>query len=234
MLKGRSTMGRYRILLFDLDDTLLDFSKAEEEALRKLFANHRLEPTTKTKEHFKRFNELLWKAYEKGEAEIEELANIRFTVFFNEYGIEVDGIQMNKEYRNYLKENYYFIEGALELVKNLSHHFHLYIVTNGDVDTQMKRIQLSGLTPFSRRFFISERVGFPKPKKEFFDYVFLNIDGFKKEETILIGDSYHADVVGGSLAGIDTCWFNPRMKQREGDTQPAYEIRKLEELYNLL
>lgn len=209
-------MHNYRILLFDLDDTLLDFSKTEEEALEHLFVNHHLEPTKKVKEHFKRYNHLLWKAYENKELDIEEFTNIRFSFFFNEYGIEVDGMQLNKDYRKYLIENYYLIEDALELVKHLSHQFQLYIVTNGDVDTQKKRIERSGLSSFFKGFFISEQVGFPKPKKEFFHYVFSHIEGFNKDATLLIGDSFHADIVGGTLAEIDTCWFNPERKKEKG------------------
>lgn len=90
-------MHNYRIVLFDLDDTLLDFRKTEEVSLQKLFANHHLKLTPKIKEHYKNFNHLLWKAYEKGEIEQEELVNTRFSVFFHEYGIEVNGIEMNKE-----------------------------------------------------------------------------------------------------------------------------------------
>lgn len=55
---------------------------------------------------------------------------------------------MNKEYNSYLKDNYYLIEGAFAIVKKLSKQYSLYIVTNGDDQTQIERIQFSGLAPF--------------------------------------------------------------------------------------
>jgi 2-haloacid dehalogenase len=70
--------------------------------------------------------------------------------------------------------------------------------------------------------------------KEFFDYVFARISNFDPQQALIIGDSLSSDIKGGQLAGMDTCWFNPMGQENDTDIIPTYEIRKLQELYQIL
>ncbi|MGQ0515004.1 HAD hydrolase-like protein, partial [Bacillus sp. D-CC] len=63
-----------------------------------------------------------------------------------------------------------------------------------------------------------------KPMKEYFDYVFERIPNFAPEEGLIIGDSLSADIKGGYVAGIDTCWFNPERELNDGGIIPTYEV----------
>lgn len=126
------------------------------------------------------------------------------------------------------------IDGAYELIERLSPSFDLYIVTNGVSRSQYKRLGDSGLYPFFKDVFVSEDTGFQKPMKEYFDYVFARIPGFSAEHGLIIGDSLSADIKGGQMAGIDTCWFNPGKKENESGIIPTYEIQSLDELYDVL
>jgi len=224
----------YQTLLFDLDDTLLDFGQAENQALEKLFMELAIPLTKDMRETYKMFNTGLWRAHEEGKIGREELVNTRFAIFFEHYGKKVDGAEYERKYRSYLNDGHQLIEGAMELIQTLRDKFELYIVTNGVVATQEKRLKDSGLSPYFHHVFVSEEVGYQKPKLEFFDHVFQKLSHVDKAKTLIIGDSLTSDIQGGVNAGIDTCWYNPHAKKNNIDVQPTYEIRKLEELGRIL
>lgn len=227
-------MKQYRTLLFDVDDTILDFKAAEALALRLLFEDQNIPLTDEMKTQYKTINQSLWRAFEEGKITRDEVVNTRFSALFKEYGYEADGALLEQKYRRFLEKGHQLMDGAFDLISNLQLQFDLYIVTNGVSKTQYKRLRDSGLFPFFKDIFVSEDTGCQKPMKEYFDYVFARIPQFSAEHTLIIGDSLTADVKGGQLAGLDTCWFNPDLKQNELEIMPTYEIRELEELYRIL
>jgi 2-haloacid dehalogenase len=228
-------MKNYRTLFFDVDDTLLDFGAAEKVALRLLFEEQNIPLTPEIETKYKQVNQGLWKAFEEGKMGRDEVVNTRFSLLFQEYGQEVDGVLYETKYRSYLEEGHDLIHGALELVTDLhKSQFDLYIVTNGVSKTQDKRLRNSGLHPLFKNVFVSEDTGYQKPMKEFFDYVFARVPDFEPEQALIIGDSLTADIKGGQLAGLDTCWFNPKKKSNQTDIVPTYEIQSLDELYRIL
>jgi len=224
----------YKTLLFDVDDTLLDFKAAEKTALRLLFADQQLPFTPELEAQYKRINQGLWRAFEEGKIDRDEVVNTRFSRLFRENGHVVDGALLEKRYRGFLDEGHQLIEGAFELIMNLQHHFDLYVVTNGVSRTQDKRLRDAGLHPFFIDIFVSEDTGYQKPMKEYFDFVFERIPGFSADEALIIGDSLSSDIKGGQQASLDTCWFNPGRKSNETGILPTYEIHRLDELYHIL
>lgn len=224
----------YRTLLFDVDDTLLDFGAAEREALRLLFEEQKIPLTHEIEAHYKNINQGLWQKFEEGTIPRDEVVNTRFSTLFKAYNREVDGTLLEKSYRIYLEEGKQLVNGALELITDLQHRYDIYIVTNGVSTTQYKRLRASGLHPLFKDIFVSEDTGFQKPMKEFFDYVFARIPNFNVEQALIIGDSLSSDIKGGNMAGLDTCWYNPESKPNPTDIIPTYEIHKLDELYRLL
>lgn len=225
---------KYQTLLFDVDDTLLDFSAAENFALRLLFEDQKIRLTTEIEADYKKINLGLWKSFEEGKINRDEVVNTRFSLLFKEYGQFVDGFLLEKKYRSYLEEGHQLVNGAFELISDLQNQYDLYIVTNGVSKTQDKRLRDSGLYPLFKDIFVSENTGFQKPMKEFFDFVFARIPNFSVEHGLIIGDSLSSDIKGGQLAGLDTCWFNPEMKPNNTQTIPTYQIQKLNNLYQIL
>lgn len=227
-------MKKYQTLLFDVDDTLLDFRAAEKLALRLLFEEQKIPLTSEIEARYRVINQGLWRAFEEGKIERDEVLNTRHSILLKEYGYEVDGAVLEKKYRSYLDEGHQFVHGALELITNLQDKYDLYIVTNGVSKTQDKRLRNSGLYPLFKGIFVSEDTGFQKPMREYFDYVFTRIPNFSVEQGLIIGDSINSDIKGGQLAGLDTCWFNPENKPNETKIVPTYQIQKLDELYQIL
>ena len=224
----------YQTLLFDVDDTLLDFAAAEDYAFRSLLQEQGMSYEEAWKKQYQQVNQGLWKAFEAGEITKDEVVNTRFSLFFEKMGKKVDGVLLEQSYRKYLGEGNQLLDGALDLIKQISTHFDLYIVTNGISETQEKRLKASGLYPYFKGIFVSEDTGYQKPMKEFFDYCFARIPQLNKETTLIIGDSLSADIQGGMNAGIDTCWINPLKKVNKMDIQPTYEIAEIVELLVLL
>lgn len=227
-------MKNYRFLLFDLDDTLLDFGAAEQLALPKLFKSQNFLLTPEVKARYKDINGRLWNALEEGLITREELMEKRFAKTFEEFGILVDGKALDAKYRRFLVESKVFIEGAFETIQQLSEHYDLYITSNGISETQRARLKHTGLAPYFKQVYVSEDTGYQKPMKQFFDYVFEHIPHFDASQALIIGDSLSADIVGGAGAGIDTCWLNSYGKANLTSVTPTYEIRFLSELQLIL
>jgi 2-haloacid dehalogenase len=231
---GGRLLKKYKTLLFDADDTLLDFDAAESLALRLLFEEHHFSLTTDIEKTYKNINKDLWKAFEQGKIDRDEVVNSRFYLLFKDYGKDIDGALLENSFRRYLEQGHQLVKGAIELITTLQKDFDLYIVTNGDSKTQDRRLRESGLYPLFRDIFVSEVSGFQKPMKEYFDYVFARIPHFEPNQALIIGDSLSSDIKGGYLAGIDTCWYNPERLDNNTDIIPTYEIQKLEDLYQIL
>ncbi len=70
-------MKRYRTLLFDADDTILDFQAAEALALRLLFEDQNIPLTNDMKAQYKTINQGLWRAFEEGKMTRDEVVNTR-------------------------------------------------------------------------------------------------------------------------------------------------------------
>lgn len=223
----------YETILFDIDDTLLDFKAAEEQALSQLFQDMGVEPSLSVKNNYKKMNQGFWRDHEAGLLSRQELLDNRFRLFFEQYEREVDGPKTEARYRYYLNQGHQLISNSLEVVESLSQKKDLYAVTNGVSVTQHQRLEKSGLAPYFEKFFISEEMGVHKPMKEFFDIVFAEIPRFDKEKTVIIGDSLTSDIKGGQVAGIDTIWMNPHENETK-EIRPTFQIKKLTDLYQIL
>lgn len=226
------SMKRYEAILFDVDDTLLDFKQSEHVALGQMLASYNVQMTNELKQQYEVINGELWRAFERGEVAREDVLFGRHTQLFQALGMEIDGIDVENRYREHLHQGVHIIDGALELVQELSEDYPLYIVTNGVTDTQFKRLEVSGLLPYFKEVFVSDATGSQKPMKPFFDYVFNRIPGLSAERGLIVGDSLTADIAGGRMAGLDTCWYNPN--EIAATVETTYEIKALHELKTIV
>ena len=224
----------YEFLLLDMDDTILDFKKAEEVALKKTLRSFALEPTDEVCARYSQINQSYWEMLERKEITRERLKVQRFGDLFREYGIDIDSALCAKRYVENLSQGHYFMPGAEEAVHRLSEKYKLYLVSNGATDVQMSRLESAGIGKYFQKVFISQQVGVDKPDKLFFDRCFEKIPQLDKAKTMIVGDSLTSDILGGRNAGIATCWINPTKKPARRDIPADYEIEALGQLEALL
>lgn len=222
----------YTWLLFDADDTLFDFPKAEANALQSTLAQAGLPFHAEYFAIYARCNQLVWMQFEHGDVTSQELRTKRFRLFFDEIGASGDPEVVSPLYLHYLGLGADLLPGAEELIFKLKGRFHLALVTNGIADVQRPRLERSALRDCFEKIFISEEVGAAKPAKAYFDAVFHEIGNPPKSEVLIIGDSLTSDMRGGVEYGIDTCWYNPNSKTT--NLPVTYEILNLDDLLPLL
>lgn len=196
-------------ILFDLDDTILDFKKAERAALKKTLLELGIEPEERILQRYSEINQAQWKLLELGKLVRSEVKLRRYRLLFEEFGIKESAERAAKIYETQLGIGHYFVDGAEEMLLELSGKCRLYLVTNGTACVQKGRIASAGIGHYFQDIFISEEIGFNKPDREFFERCFAKIPDFRKENTIIVGDSLSSDILGGINAGIQTVWFNP-------------------------
>lgn len=224
----------YKKLLLDVDGTLLDFDKSAEKGLETLFAQRGYPFDETIFPLYDMINVGLWERYERGEIPRERVLVDRFTIMFERLGIDEKGDTFEDDFRDQLEQNPFWMEGAEELLRYLQPKYEMYIVTNGVARTQKARFAATGLPAYVKDVFISEMIGAQKPQKEYFDYCLAHIGPCEKSEILLVGDSLTADILGANRAGIPSCWFNPKGKANDGQAVPDFEIRRLEELREML
>lgn len=222
---------KYTTLLFDLDETLMDFKKAEDNAISLLLEKYGLEPTEERKTLYSQINQMKWKALEQGKITRKQLFVSRFTELFEALGIVADVTEANDEYLSFVAQGRFVFDGAEEICRELSKNFKMYIITNGSKKAQDGRLKNLPLAEYFDGVFVSEEIGHNKPEKEYFDYVFAHIDEKEKSKCLVIGDSLTSDIAGAVNYGIDSCWLN---KGEYRESPATYQIKKLDELICIL
>lgn len=223
---------KYTTLLFDSDDTLLDFGKAEKQALSVTLSSFAPNCGDEIVAKYKEINRGLWAAYEKGEITRDDIFSRRFAETFAYFGVTLPDIDIADFYQTKLSECHELMDGTEEVLSSLYGRFDMHIITNGKKSTQERRLHESGIEKYFGKIFISEDLGTQKPAAKYFDIVFDTL-GISRDEALIIGDSYTSDITGGISAGVDTCWLNHKGRT-EYDKRPTYEIKKLTELLEIL
>jgi len=221
-------------LLLDLDDTLLDFKKAEAIAIRATFEELGIDPSDENVALYSKINRSCWEKLELGEFTRDEVLHRRFDILFQHLGITGNAHTAQETYEYKLSFGAFYLDGAEELLITLFGQYRLYLATNGIINVQKRRIADSGIGKYFDGIFVSEKIGYNKPDKRFFDAIFAKIPNFKHEETLIVGDTLTSDIKGGINAGIKTVFFNPGGKVNTSDIIPDYEICSLSELPELI
>ena len=226
---------KYDILLFDADNTVLDFDSSEEQALRRAFQEVGLNFDKNVLQVYRKNNVAQWQLFELGQLTKSQVLINRFILTFEDLHLPTDELDtVATLYEEYLKFGFFVVPHAEEVLTQLQDKCQLYIVSNGVAEIQNSRMKGSGLERYFRERFVSETVGYPKPQIEYFNYCFGHIDGFDKSKSLIIGDSLTSDIQGGVNAGIDTCWFNPTHAKNTSKLLPTYEIDDLRTLLELV
>ncbi|MBR3929717.1 MAG: YjjG family noncanonical pyrimidine nucleotidase [Clostridia bacterium] len=217
---------RYKAILMDSDETLLNFELAEEKALHILF-NHLNMPYESAVSDYKRINSACWAAYEKGEMTQKELRIRRFSDFLKLHPCALPANEAADYYENALSMQHDELPGAYEAVQAISARLPIAIVTNGIATIQRPRMENCSLRPFFSEIVISEEVGFSKPRPEMLLIALKKLGGVDVKDALMIGDSLTSDMLAAKNAGIDFLWYNPKGKKHPEDAWITYETDKI-------
>ena len=224
-----------KFVLIDLDDTILDFRMAEHSALKRTLESFGRAVTEKMLSDYSLINKAQWERLERGELTRGQVKTERYRLLFEKYSITaVRPAEMTARYEKNLAIGHFFVDGAEDLLSALSKDYRLFLVSNGAKNVQFSRIESAGIEEYFERIFISEEIGFLKPEKEFFETALSSVDGFKKEEAVILGDSLTADIKGGKNFGVRTIWFNKYGIENMTDIKPDFTVNSLSEAKNIL
>ena len=223
-------------ILWDVDGTLLDFKAAESAAVRSLFNEFGLgECTDAMVRRYSAINEVFWQRLERNELTKPQVLVGRYEQFFSEIGIDPAlAPAFNERYQVRLGDTIVHRDDSLNLVKALRGRVRQYVVSNGTVVAQSKKLTCSGLGALMDGIFLSEKLGVEKPNVSFFEKVFSAIPPSRPEEILIVGDSLTSDIQGGINAGIKTCWYNPDHKPLPEGYDIDYVISDLHEVIPIL
>ena len=225
-----------QILLWDVDGTLLDFHAAESAAIKSLFGEFSLGGCSEDMiRRYSQINELYWQRLERNEITKPQVLVGRFEQFFQEIGVpQALASEFNRQYQLRLGDTIIYRDNSISIVKKLRGKVSQYVVSNGTIIAQKKKLLLSGLGELMDGVFLSEEIGAEKPNRAFFDAVFDAIRPSSLSEVMMIGDSLTSDIQGGNNAGILTCWYNPDQKPAPLDYDIDYKITDLHEVISLV
>ena len=223
-------------ILWDVDATLLNFLAAEKAAIHTLFQKYELgECTDEMLNRYSKINRSYWERLERNEITRSEVLVGRFQDFFKAEGLNADiAADFNEDYQSSLGDTIAFNDDSYAIVKSLCGKVKQYVVSNGTVKAQTKKLKLSGLGELMDGIFLSEQLGVEKPDIKFFEKVFSEIGLEDKKQVMIVGDSLTSDMQGGNNAGIVTCWYNPEHAPVKGNVKIDYEIADLHQIYDLL
>jgi len=232
-------MKKYTYLLFDVDNTLLDFGKSEHDAMADTLREHGFADDDEIIARYALINDAHWKMLEKGEMDRATLNWHRFQVLGEQCHLSpMDPVAFAQSYIKHLAHKSFLMEGALEVCEELEREYMLVAITNGNASVQHGRFEPSPLFPLFKAAFISEDIGHNKPSQAYFDAVLAALPDLDPTRALVIGDSLSSDIAGGVRWGCDTCWLCPDEAHR-GDAQargldPTYTISHLRELLDIL
>lgn len=223
-----------KVVLFDVDNTLIDFDKCAHESMLASAKEAGLKLPDNIFEVFTKINTGLWHDIEKGKLTRNELLKIRWNTIFGAIGVDYDGEAFEELFKKYLWESAVHVEGAKELLDYLNGRYIMCVASNAVYEQQRNRLTNAGFFHYMKYLFISEDIGFPKPSKEFFTACHEKLSDYKKDEIIMIGDSLSADINGAHDYGFVTCWFNFRKEAVPEDLCADYTVNSLKEIQNIL
>lgn len=235
-------MSKYKTLIFDLDDTLIDNNQSIKYAFSIIINKLGLEYSENYFLKWKRFDDVYWDTWESGkmiipdsiktlEDKITYLRANRFFLFFSNLNLDFNSaIKINELYCHMLGVNIVEVENARKLLRELHPNYEILIATNGPKEATDNKTEKAKLNPYISSIICSEEIGFSKPMPEFYDFLFSKTQNKDKEKMLMIGDSLTTDILGGMNCGIDTCWFNPNNNPLLEGYCPTMTITKLLQL----
>lgn len=198
-------------IFFDLDHTLWDFEANSFATFNQILSEHNFPFETATfMEAYSPINHAFWKLYRENKITTEELRFIRLQKTFEAIKQPQKAEMINalsNAYINQLSTHTHIFEGTIELLEYLKPKYRLHIITNGFENVQQKKIANAGLAPYFEVVLTAEKAGVKKPHPTIFEQAF-SMAQTSASNSLMIGDSYEADIAGAIALGMQVIQFN--------------------------
>ncbi len=230
---------KYTTIFFDLDDTLIDTALNSKQVLEEVYTDYTINRYYPAFDDF--FNKYqginlhLWDQYEQNLISKEDLKKGRFQQALRDFtSITTEqSLDMNNDFMGRVSNKTNVIDGVVNILEYLKPKYHLYIISNGFVEVQDKKIKNAGLDSYFKNVFLSDHVGKNKPHPLIFNYALKKADTTSKD-CIMIGDNINTDIIGAKNLGIDQIWFNPKNKADTDNIAPTYTVESLKDIREIL
>ena len=226
---------RYQQIIFDVDDTIIDFAATEDFALHSLFNVHHWQLTPELQRQYHAYNQGLCRKLEQGQITHEELSEMTFHDFIKEhFGLEIDGQKMMNEYRSYFGEAHQLLPGVEDTLKFAKKQgYKLTVLSNGEKFMQNHRLELAGVKKYFDLIVTSEEAHYSKPNVHAFDYFFSRTE-IGRNDTVFFGDGLQSDILGAERYGFDSIWYNHRHRKNTLNLHPKFEVENYPEFVKLM
>ena len=205
-------------VFFDLDHTLWDFDKNSKLTFEQIFREQNI--TLSINDFlgvYRPINLKYWELYREDKIEKSALRYHRLKETFTNlnYSASDDLINlMSEAYIRYLPNFNHLFSDAIEVLEYLGNKYHLHIITNGFEEVQNLKLEKSGIDKYFKQVITSECAGVKKPNPKVFEFALIKAEA-KAHESVMIGDSLEADVMGAINSGMLAIHFSEENKNNE-------------------
>ena len=221
-----------KAVLIDIDDTIFDFEKCSKNAFKNTLKKLDLSYKEKDFLYFNEVNDILWNKQKLGKININEVFIERSIMMSKYFELDIEKEIFNDLFVEFLYDEIEMVDEIEDLLSYLSNKYQIYAASNGIYDMQINRLKKSNLDKYFKDIFVSDKMGYEKPDKRFFEKI-MNITKYSNNNLIMIGDSIKSDIIGAKNSGIKSIYFNKGNK-KISDKDFTYQVKKLSEIKKIL
>ncbi len=206
-------------IFFDLDHTLWNFDKNSELTFKQIFKEQNIQLNVEDfLEVYMPINLNYWRLYREDKISKSDLRYSRLKDSFDAVNYNITDELINKiseGYISYLPNHNHLFDGDIEVLEYLKEKYELHIITNGFEEVQNLKMQKSGILKYFKEIITSESVGVKKPNPKVFEFALSKANTIAGD-SIMIGDSYEADVMGALNVGMLAIHFTNDNNKNSG------------------
>lgn len=221
-----------KAVLIDIDDTIFDFEKCSKNSFLKTLEKFNLKFKEEDFSYFNKVNDILWTKQKLGEINIKEVFIKRDYLMGKYFNLDIEKGLFNDLFVKFLYDEIEMVDGIEDLLLYLSDKYKIFTASNGIFKMQENRLKKSNLYKYFDKIFVSDKIGFEKPDKKFFQKI-IELTKFSNDDLIMIGDSIKSDIIGAKNSKIKSIYFNKEDK-KISDKNFTYQVKNLSEIKKIL
>lgn len=221
-----------KAVLIDIDDTIFDFEKCSKNSFLKTLEKFNLKFKEEDFSYFNKVNDILWTKQKLGEINIKEVFIKRDYLMDKYFNLDIEKGLFNDLFVKFLYDEIEMVDGIEDLLLYLSDKYKIFTASNGIFKMQENRLKKSNLYKYFDNIFVSDKIGFEKPDKKFFQKI-MDLTKFSNDDLIMIGDSIKSDIIGAKNSKIKSIYFNKEDKKIT-DKNFTYQVKNLSEIKKIL